>query len=118
MSKQAIYGYPSVSDPNDFEPDPECSSPQEMELHRLACANFGKPAYAPNKGCYSERSADGQLVKHVARTSWGLGVNLIDTCDGCHAMTFGEPLIACHECGGPEFCAGCWPKHEKEHDEQ
>jgi len=115
VSKQPVYGYPCVSNPNDFKPDHECCSPREIEMHRLACANYGKPSYAPNKGCYTEHDASGQIVKHVTRTSWGIGTNLIATCDGCGEPTFGDPLITCHECGGPEFCDVCWPEHERNH---
>ena len=117
MSKKPNYGFPCVTDPHDFEPDHESCTPAEIEAHRLACANWGKPLFKPNKGCYSEYSEDGQLVKHVTRTSWGIGVNLIDSCDGCGEPAFGDPLVTCHECGGSEFCAHCWPEHEKKHDE-
>jgi hypothetical protein len=117
MSQQPVYGYPCVTDPNDFLPDPECCSPEEMEAHRLAKATYGKPEYQPNKGCFSEFSEDGQFVKHVARTSWGIGTNLIASCDECREPTFDAPLMTCHECGGPEFCAVCWPEHEKRHED-
>ena len=117
MSKQGVYGFPCVEDPNDFSPDHECCSPEEIERHRLACANYGKPSYEPNKGCYSEHSADGQLVKHVTRTSWGIGVNFVTHCDGCNNPDFDGGMMTCHECGGPEFCAVCWPEHEAKHDE-
>lgn len=116
MSKQACYGFPCVSDPNDFIPDGESCSPEELEAHRRACANYGRPAYEPNKGCYAEHDESGQMVKHVLRTSWGIGTNLIDTCDGCNTPTFGDPLTTCHECGGPEFCPDCWAEHEKRHE--
>lgn len=115
MSKRPIYGFPCVEDPRDFDPDVECSSPAEIETWRRACANFGKPTYEPNNGCYAEYSDDGQLVKHVARTSWGIGVNLVSHCDGCNEPDF-DGLITCHECGGPEFCPVCWPEHEKRHE--
>lgn len=117
MSKQPMYGFPCVEDPNDFIPDHECCSPAEIETHRIACANYGKPAYTPNKGCYTERDESGQLVTHVTRTSWGIGTNLIDACDGCREPTFDERLMTCHECGGPEFCSVCWREHEREHQE-
>lgn len=119
MSQTPIYGYPCVEDPRNFSPDVECCSPAEIEAHRRACANYGKPSYEPNKGCYTERDESGQFVKHVLRTSWGIGVNLVDSCDGCQepAACSDVPLIVCHECGGPEFCSVCWPKHEKEHEE-
>lgn len=117
MSKRPIYGFPCVEDPHDFDPDSECCSPAEIEAHRRACANYGKPSYEPNKGCYTETSTDGQLVKHVLRTSWGIGVNLISHCDECDEPDFDGPLMTCYECGGPEFCVHCWPRHEREHDE-
>lgn len=116
MSKQPIYGFPCVSDPHNFDPDSECCSPAEIETHRRAKANWGKPEFEPNKGCFSEYSNDGQLLLHVARTSWGIGVNLIDTCDDCNTPTFWKPLITCHECGGPELCDTCWLEHEKKHE--
>ena len=120
MSKTPVYGFPCVSDPNDFIPDGECCSPAEIETHRLACANYGKPAYQPNKGCFTEHDADGQLVKHVLRPSWGIGTNLVQTCDSCGNPPYGddERLMTCHECGGPEFCAVCWPEHEKKHEDE
>jgi hypothetical protein len=116
MSQHPVYGYPCVEDPHNFDPDPECCSPAEIEAWRRACANYRKPAYEPNKGCFTEHDADGQMVKHVLRTSWGIGVNLIDSCDGCREPSFGAPLMTCHECGGQDFCDVCWPEHEKRHE--
>lgn len=116
MSKQSTYGFPCVTDPNDFIPDGESCSPAELEAHRRARDTFGTPEYEANKGCYTEHDADGQLVKHVLRTSWGIGTNLIASCDGCREPDFGDGLIACYECGGQEFCLVCWPKHESEHE--
>ena len=113
MSQQPVYGFPCVTDPHDFIPDGECCSPDEIAAHRTACANWGKPAYVPNRGCYSEHDESGQLVKHVLRTSWGIGTNLIESCDGCSEPAFGQRLMTCHECGGQEFCGVCWPVHEK-----
>jgi len=117
MSKIPCYGYPCVEDPNDFIPDGECCSPEERQAHRTACIDYGTPSYEPNKGCYSEYDESGQLVKHVTRTSWGIGTNLIASCDGCREPFFDATPIVCHECHEQEFCEVCWPKHEKEHDE-
>ena len=115
MSKRPTYGFPCVEDPNDFDPDLECCSPAEIETHRLACQTFGKPTYAPNKGCFSEYDAQGQLVRHVTRSSWGIGTNLIMTCDGCNEPVFDDPVIRCHECGR-DLCEECWPKHDAKED--
>lgn len=119
MSRQAIYGFPCVSDPNDFDPDRESSSPEEVAAWERAKATYGKPEHEPNKGCFSEYDAEGKLLLHVTRTSWGIGVNFYPACDGCSEPHFDDdlPLVTCHECGGPEFCAVCWPEHEKKHDE-
>lgn len=116
MSKKPIYGFPCVEDPNDFSPDPDFTFPAEIEVHRLACATYGKPTYKPNEGCYAEFSQDGTMMKHVARISWGIGINLVRHCDGCGDVIFGEAMT-CHECGDhTDYCAECWPKHEAEHD--
>lgn len=116
MSKSPIYGFPCVEDPRDFDPDRELSTPEEIETWRRACANYGKPTYEPNKGCYSQHDESGQLVMHVTRTSWGVGVNLVSVCDSCGNPPFDGDLMTCHECHEQEFCPVCWPKHESEHD--
>ena len=112
MSQDGVYGYPCVTNPNDFTPDVECCSSREIETHKTACANWGKPSYEPNKGCYTERSEDGQIVKHVTRTSWGIGFNSFTKCDACEEV--GNETIHCWECGGDFCCASCWPKHDAE----
>lgn len=113
MSEQGIYGFPCVSDPNDFTPDAESCSPEELAAHKRACETYGTPDYQPNRGCTTERSEDGQMVRHVLRTSWGIGVNILRCCDGCS-----EPVNApttCYDCGGGlDFCEVCWPKHAEE----
>lgn len=116
MAQMPLYGVPCVTDPNDFIPDGACCSPVEIEAHRLACANYGKPSYQPNKGCFTEFDESGQLALHVLRTSWGIGTNLIASCDGCAEPFFSDTPIVCHECHEQEFCDVCWPKHEAWHE--
>lgn len=110
--QNGVYGYPCVSDPRDFSPDVECCSPEEIAAHKLACETFGTPAYQANKGCYAEYDADGRLVKHVARTSWGIGFNSIceTQCDACGSTD--NQTIHCWECGGDFCCGSCWPTHD------
>jgi hypothetical protein len=112
--KQGHYGYPCVTNPNDFEPDPECCSPAEIEAHRLAKKHWGTPAFVPNRGCTDLLSPDGRVVGHVTRTSWGIGVNFINQCDECN--TPDDDLMYCHDCA-LDLCPVCWPKHEQWHDE-
>lgn len=118
MSQQPVYGFPCVSDPNDFDPDPELCSQAEIAAHQLAVKTFGTPDYEPNKGCYTETDTDGRLVKHVLRTSWGIGTNLIASCDGCREPFFDADAkpITCFDCHEQEFCETCWPEHEKRHE--
>jgi predicted nucleic acid binding AN1-type Zn finger protein len=111
MSQQCVYGYPCVINPNDFTPDPECSSPVEIDAHKTACANWGKSSYVPNKGCYTVYDDKG-LYMHVARTSWGLGTNVLAQCDACGETE--NETIHCWDCGGDFCCASCWPKHDSE----
>ena len=113
MSYDSVYGFPCVSDPNDFTPDAESCSSAEMAAHKLACETFGTPAYQPNKGCTTETDESGQLVRRILRTSWGIGVNSIRVCDECKEPV-GTDFITCHECGGQlDFCEVCWPEHCK-----
>jgi len=107
MSQTSVYGYPCVENPNDFTPDKECSSPEEIETHRLACLQYKTADYKSNRGCFFEHSDDGKSVKHVTRTSWGIGINTIIICDGCGEL----PVIHCHECH-QDFCEICWVEHE------
>lgn len=111
MSRYPLYGYPHVDDPHDFDPDPECCSPAEIATWKMACATYGKANHEPNKGGFSEYNEKGDLVLHVARTSWGIGTNMIPMCDDCEALDV-KDLITCHECGR-EFCETCWPAHDK-----
>lgn len=117
MGYTPIYGFPCVEDPRDFSPDVESCSPAEIEAHRIACQNYGKASYQPNAGCSVEYDDAGRMVKHVLRSSWGIGVNLIRSCDECGNPPFDAPLMTCHECGEREFCDHCWTEHERRHED-
>ncbi len=116
MSWGGVYGYPHVSDPRDFSPDPECCSDEEMAAHKRACETFGTPDYQqPKNGCVSIQMGDTTAI--ATRTSWGIGFNSYRQCDGC-----GEPVgefLTCHDCGGHlDFCPVCWPEHAKTCEER
>ena len=113
MSYSSVYGFPCVSDPNDFSPDHECCSLEEIAAHTLACETFGTPSYQPNKGCTTDYNESGQMVRHILRTSWGIGVNSIRVCDRCEEPA--DTFTTCHDCGGHlDLCEVCWPEHDKE----
>ena len=109
MSQECVYGYPCVVNPNDFSPDTDCCSPEGIASHKLACKTWGTKAYQPNRGCETRTTPDGGWI-HVARTSWGIGVNILTKCDECGSVD--NETIHCWECGG-DFCsASCWPTHD------
>ena len=112
MSAECVYGFPCVTNPHDFTPDEESCSPEEIAAHKAACQNWGKPTFRPNKGCFSVHSDDGQIVTHVTRTSWGIGVNTLTKCDHCGEIA--NETIHCWDCGGDFCCASCWPKHNED----
>ena len=113
MSYDCVYGFPCVSNPHDFSPDYESCSPEEIAAHKLARETYGTSAYQPNKGCTTEYDESGQIVRHILRTSWGIGINSIRVCDGCKEPV--DTFTTCHDCGGHlDFCEVCWPEHAKE----
>lgn len=71
---ESCYGSFCGGDPRDFSPDPECTTPTEMENWRKAC-EAAEVAANPNLPCPSgfERMSDGTVI-HVLRCSFGLGV--------------------------------------------
>jgi hypothetical protein len=75
-----VYGFPCVDNPNDFTPDPECCTPQELAAHAEACRQWNDGTYQrdPSKHCQSTFDGDGKLVMHVSRTPWGIGTSSVD----------------------------------------
>jgi len=85
--EQGYGGFPG-GDPRKFSPDPECSTPEEREAHRLACAaaeqgqtdlrgeaRYGAEAAAEAaKGNATHGLAVGGQVLHVHVPMFGLGV--------------------------------------------
>lgn len=76
---EAVYGSFCGGDPRNFSPDPECTTPQEYENWKRACAE-AELAANPNLPCPSgwERWPDG-TVAHVLRLPFGLGVTTFPT---------------------------------------
>lgn len=62
------YGFFPGGDPNDFTPDPECSTAEEQERHREACA-----AYRSGKGNPHPAPHCATMNGGVAAKGFGLG---------------------------------------------
>lgn len=62
-----VYGFFPGGDPRDFTPDMECSTPQEIALHKEDCAAWDLGDRPRRPGC---EWADG---KHIVRAPYGIG---------------------------------------------
>lgn len=117
MSAYVGYGAFHGGDPRRFTPDPECSTEAEREAHRRACAvwNAGAQMWPIPPDHEIVRSADGQVVMHIARSRFGLGTYVVEVDDDCErckgsgVVDTGEPSdadadatvhVECPECRG------------------
>lgn len=66
--EQQGYGFFPGGDPRNFSPDPECSTPEERENHRLACDEWEK------NGTPTAPDACSLLTGGEPRVAFGLGV--------------------------------------------
>jgi len=86
------YGFFPGGDPRDFDPDPECSTEEEREAHRVACANF-KAVLGGVPASHVQNAAGwATLIR------FGLGVYTI-RCPECCDGAVEEP--PCKRCGTP-----------------
>jgi hypothetical protein len=74
--KTGHYGFPCVSNPNDFSPDPESSTEEEIEQHRKDCEAYNNGTYTHNSDNHSGWVSNSV---HVLRTPWGIGVSMIES---------------------------------------
>lgn len=71
------YGSFLGGDPRNFHPDPECSTDEEREAHRQACAAWDRGERPEIQGHIMIRDPiTGGLVMHIARNSFGLGTTI------------------------------------------
>lgn len=61
------YGYPVVENPHDFDPDPECCTPQEIAIHKVACEAWDR----------GERDVRPAMCGSLASNGWGIGAQTI-----------------------------------------
>jgi hypothetical protein len=76
--KEPVYGFPCVSNPNDFSPDVQSCTEKELSAHRKACETWGTDDYKPNDGCEWLTNEKGEAIAHVTKSSWGIGVNMVE----------------------------------------
>jgi hypothetical protein len=71
------YGHFHGGDPNNFSPDPECSTEAEQAAHKEACAKWNAGDRSPLPGPHRSFAAeDGRVYGHVTLCGFGLGVNV------------------------------------------
>lgn len=71
MEAEAVisgYGFYRSANPNNFSPDPESCSPEEIANHRLACKAY-------DEGSYRDDYGDGWVSPnlHITKAPWGIG---------------------------------------------
>lgn len=83
MAKEGVYGFPCVEDPHDFTPDEESCTPEEIAFWEDAKKRWdaGERDVRGNR-CATMRNDSHEVVMHMTRTSWGIGVNMVDFEEG------------------------------------
>lgn len=66
-----VYGFICVENPNDFHPDPECSTDEERARHKAACEEWNKTGKNPNPGPHCAFMTGGKEPP-----GFGLGTNV------------------------------------------
>jgi hypothetical protein len=113
---EMMYGAFPGGDPRKFHPDEECSTEAERESHRRACAIWDAGAQlGPLEPAHEiVRNEAGEMVMHIARAKFGLGVYEIEipceTCGDSGVVDTGQPSDSdadatihapCPDCGEP-----------------
>lgn len=78
MTKEPVYGFPCVENPHDFEPDYESCTPEEIAFWEDAKKRWDAGERDVRGARCGPIVRDGKVVGHATRTSWGIGVNLVD----------------------------------------
>ena len=87
MAQEAVYGFPCVENPYDFEPDRESCTNEEIAFWENAKTRWDAGERdVRGARCESIFNEKGELTMHITRTSWGIGVNYIKTCDTCEQI--------------------------------
>lgn len=68
------YGFFHSHNPHEFRPDPECTTDQERENHRIACAAYDRGETVPEQGFKPDATTFvNGVVVHQTGGPWGIG---------------------------------------------
>lgn len=91
---EPIYGFPCVENPNDFSPDVESCTPEEIAFWEDAKVRWDAGERdVRGKRCTSTYDKDGNLAMHTTSTSWGIGVSMVDFGDDEEESNIGLHLL-------------------------
>jgi hypothetical protein len=77
--KEAVYGFPCVENPHDFEPDRDCCTEKEIAFWEEAKTRWDAGEKdVRGRRCQALQGDRGEYLGHVTQTSWGIGVNMVD----------------------------------------
>jgi len=77
--KGGCYGFPCVENPHDFSPDEECCTPEEIAFWEDAKKRWDAGERdVRGARCQTVRGDSGEVLMHMTRTSWGIGVNMVE----------------------------------------
>jgi hypothetical protein len=124
-AEDAHYGHPFVDNPNDFHPDPECCSEQEIAAHAAACIayNRGEPwerpastaPISPGETTLPEGADTGMIALDSEGRSlggrahvypWGIGTSTIRDADLCALIEEADALLSNSATPSPAPIAG------------
>ena len=75
----AVYGFPCVENPHDFTPDRESCTNDEIAFWEEAKRRWDAGERdVRGARCCDLIDVDGAIIGHATRTSWGIGVNMVD----------------------------------------
>lgn len=77
--KEAIYGFPCVENPYEFQPDSESCTEEEIAFWEQAKIRWDSGERdVRGKRCGYLADDDGNIIGHATQTSWGIGISMVD----------------------------------------
>jgi hypothetical protein len=79
-AEKTAYGINCPDNPNDFFPDPDCSTQEERDAHRAACEAYDRGDYTPpafGLAAAKIEEVNGVILMHPCPQPWGMGTYTI-----------------------------------------